>query len=522
MALWQGGYKTGSSIGGVDVYIYPPNNEQRSVEELKDYVRKFKLNSALMVIGNLARLYSSEHPATKQIQVPMSDWFLAKAVQYFIENSNDYRAREPVVNDIVQAVHLLHCIPKGDLGSHSSDLALLRYGSSIFEIHQPAMGPDFARTYLIYEKLWPTVDNASRFAIHDAFRETFGLSLMQLLVFGLLHHAQDNSFISIQEGFPEEGSFAALVGLNEDSQRTFLNRFSYSYDEFRRQSLQEKAKAPTADLAHYALNPLFIRPIVRSDQAHDLANGTQYIVPVPRLIVEKITKGLYYDLSESFKQDGKRNDFKTAFGKVFEAYVAYLLENCLKDAVVKREREYDKSHGVKHTPDCVVLRGKTLVSFEMKVAGTYLQSKTFADPADIKRDIARTLAKGIKQIYEFEQSIEKFSELQEFQGCEQFERVIVTFDSLYFASSIIRDHSIHAAQDLCSEIPRDYSCHIMTIDELESVVAIPSLDLFDFLRAKTEERNVTDFGNYLRAKKQVHPNEFLNAIFKDYPTLNSI
>lgn len=121
------------------------------------------------------------------------------------------------------------------------------------------------------------------------------------------------------------------------------------------------------------------------------------VAPIPDLIIERITEGLYYDIVTT--ADGSTNkDITSKLGKRFEAYCRDLLEGYLTDIQVMPEFQY----GSQHSPDLMLLRNDSIVAaIECKAKKEPIAAKFGEEEGALRSSGIDELAKGIFQLWRF-------------------------------------------------------------------------------------------------------------------------
>jgi hypothetical protein len=108
---------------------------------------------------------------------------------------------------------------------------------------------------------------------------------------------------------------------------------------------------------------------------------------------------------------------------------------------------------------------------------------------------------GVRQLWNFEQAVRSGNhpELAFLSGIREFQRVVISNDHLYFANSILRDKIREHFQADGLNIPADYHWHILSIDELESVLGMHGSNFLRVLKEKQARKDddELDFGDYL-------------------------
>lgn len=290
------------------------------------------------------------------------------------------------------------------------------------------------------------------------------------------------------------------------------------YSEFR--EMARLTKIPSQFHEKFRFNPLVKKPLIIPDRNPKTGLPKVYIVPIHRLLFERVTRGLYFELSELFREDDKQNAFRTSFGYVFQEYVGNLLENCVRNSTVLPEWKYAKSQ--KDTSDWIVLQNECAIFVEVKQSGLYLNAKSWADVDDVKRDLTQTIAHGVKQIFFFEKDITsgKYPELSQLPHSLEIERLIVTHDRSYYVNSILRDMVKKILIEQNCILPEDYHWHVISVEELEYALGIHGADLFDFMKTKrlNSSSDMMDFRDYLARTRPESDfsNSYLDKIGNDF------
>lgn len=92
-------------IAGKNLIAYTPKGGKKySPEDIGKYLKKFQLNEALRLVGEISYKYifSSNVPCQIIDGIPVSDATLAYIAMRLIENSNDYRGHIMTLADILK------------------------------------------------------------------------------------------------------------------------------------------------------------------------------------------------------------------------------------------------------------------------------------------------------------------------------------------------------------------------------------------------------------------------------------
>ncbi|WP_017301823.1 hypothetical protein [Nodosilinea nodulosa] len=262
----------------------------------------------------------------------------------------------------------------------------------------------------------------------------------------------------------------------------------------------------------YQFNPLRKFPVLVSDKKLIQTGTETYIVPIPRLLYERVSRGIYFDLADYHKGNGRNNKFRESFGYVFQEYVGELLRETIDYAQIIKEWVYAKPNN--KTPDWIVCAEGKAILVEVKQSGLYLRAKSLGNIEDVKSDIKKTIASAVKQLWNFEDNIRngRYENIDFIKDCEIVERLIVVYDSSYFFNSILRDFTL----EVLSSVPSSYSWHVISVEELEQVLGLIDLNLFELLKEKRVDSNgyLMDFKNYIGRKYRGRAikNRYLDSI----------
>ena len=191
--------------------------------------------------------------------------------------------------------------------------------------------------------------------IPGAFGSSTGLSIQEFMMIGLAFYSGALHYASFTRGFLEETKVERLKPfLTPEKIDAFLRTAAADFQTFRDLCLKEEKQAPGA--GKWVFNPLISRPVVI------LPDG-RFCVPIPRLLIHRITRGIYYDLLDAFATSG-HNPFSDWFGHAFEEYGGIILRMALDPSTVYPEPGYGSP--VRHGPDWTVLVQKIGLAMEFR------------------------------------------------------------------------------------------------------------------------------------------------------------
>jgi len=421
------------------------------------------------------------------------------------------------VDDLLKACDMYFGLPDPIENDLDAQACLIRFGSVQFDYDRETRN-SLPRSLIIYRDLWPQLETSGELDIEKSLRHVSGLSIEELLLFGIAFSgAAKKGFFRIYENLQSASERVSNL-FTKEKQLAFVRWMACGYSEFR-----EKAKLPKIPSQlheKFRFNPLVIKPLIIPDRNPERSLPQVYILPIHRLLFERVTRGLYFELSELFKEDGKRNAFRTSFGYAFQDYVGKLLKNCIRNADVLSEWKYARSQ--KDTSDWIVLENEHAILVEVKQSGLYLKAKSWADMDDVKRDLTQTIANGVKQLVSFEKDVRsgKYTELGQLPDSLEIERLIVTHDRAYYVNSILRNMVKKILVEQSHILPEDYQWHTISVEELEYALGIHGTDFFGFLKTKRLDpsSDMMDFRDYLaRTRSETEfSNSYLDNIGNDF------
>lgn len=211
-----------------------------------------------------------------------------------------------------------------------------------------------------------------------------------------------------------------------------------------RQTLNETVMAARAAAWPMAYKPSLLRrfPIL----AYGVA-GERLRAPLPQLILQRVTFGLYYDV---FQPGGAlRNDIAARF----ERYSADLLQAMIPDLQVAGSYAYPAGRGRRiDTPDILVTRGGELaLVIECKATKLTIAAQFSEDPAVDARERYAEIGKAVFQVWRF------FAHCRlgrtQHQLTDQTRGLVLTLDNWLVMARDLQRHVMGVAQDLADADP---------------------------------------------------------------------
>jgi hypothetical protein len=517
------------SLAGKEIIVYGEskrkNGKRYTVAHLNKYLRQFKLFEALPLIGKISyQLLKNNNNKIVIHNVPIFNHVLAYIAMSLIENSTDYDKNKKLMTEreLLGAVHMYYDIPDPlENDNENYEGCLIRLGSSQFDYDREARHL-IPRTLIIFRDLWSNLVG-SQININNTLQQICGLTLEEILIFGIVFSLRGHNgfFRPYKEDEQYPNDLTDVFTLTK--QAKFLNWISCRYFKFRENLNKLNKDMPqNPTYKKFRFNPLLKTPIIIPDINPARGHPQVYITPIPRLIYERVTRGLYFDLADFFKNSNNNvsNLFRGNFGKVFQEYVGIIFKKSLGENFVKAEWKYGPKKQRKDTPDWLIIQEKRAILIEVKQSGLFLNAKKWGELQNIQNDLKHTIGSGVKQMWEFENAIKagNDSDLECLNNIQIIERMVVTYDRPYFLNSTIRE----MIRNIYPDIPANYHWHSISIEELEYFIEIVrNVDgLFESLENKrlNPNKDCMDFRDYYsREYPNIEcSNPYLDSMYNEF------
>jgi hypothetical protein len=512
-------------LAGKRIMVTSGKGGPSTVAQLRDFLRRFQCSDTLRILGSAGE--QVDEAPDNIIMTIGGEAVPAHAIPYLallaIEESSDVMPQRwgfsglligtggmrmvsflrdvgmttPEFERLIQMFHNLRdpisveAVGDGDAGLECA----LRMAGSQF-LHQGPMNYLVPRTLLLYRDIWPTVAKAKGVTPCDDLQRITGLQLDQILLFGKAMFActRGGFFRPYSAQQLRDGSGALAQLLTPDAQARFLNWLSADYATIRANAKKFIPGNETYD--PYRFNPLVKHPIVRPEiqpQRGRAPHEIIHLLPCRRLLLTRVTSGLYHELADAHAGDAKENAFRTAFGHVLQEYVGVLLRAAF-GARVCNEWSYENNAD---TPDWFVIEGDKAVVIEVKQSGQFLASKMWGRLHDLRKDLRKTLGHALGQLHRFDGALTRRAPgLESLSGVRRLERLIISYDEISWANWILRD----VAREV-SGVPENFHAHLASVHDLERMLAhCWDGSLFDLLERKrlgNSDQAEMDFHDWL-------------------------
>ncbi|WP_113152946.1 hypothetical protein [Nitratireductor sp. OM-1] len=372
-----------------------------------------------------------------------------------------------------QRVHILNCKDLNVLGElHDRVMDLENADDGIFLSQNPGLS---GMSRIAQRQFYWQRDNFNRTALFRAttlfhfpeaeehFRAKHGMSMADFSRVCLLVYSHLKSYPAI--ALTADTKPVGLSGETRDAAFAILSETLLS--------ARKEATSMRAPYPHVAYKPSSLRQkpcLISKDGQHMLA-------PIPELVMERCTRGLYYDLVDG----GGRLNHK--LGENFETYCITLLRGSLERITVHPETAYRQ--GQQRTPDIrLMCDDKVRVVIECKAKKAPFLAKFGEMGAALKSAGLDELAHGVKQIWQYFADVRR-GDIQDAGAThENALGMVLTLDSWADMSHEIRGEIMKRARALAAEkvpyaIDEDLRpVLIKYVDDLEIVLATCTDDSF--------------------------------------------
>ena len=463
-----------------------------TVSDLYNYVRKFCLHDALAHIGSTGyKIFHEVQSSRESLYSFVNEWQLAFIAKSLILNSNDHKKETFNRDALIKALNICNNIFDEKLKIATADGAIpddnlihnffIRTSFQQFPF-QVGTRKKIPRTLFLFEDIPNGIKNPS-IDIQKEIKEIYGLNIKEILTIG------SSIFIMSASGYFNPDSILNVQSNNlkryitTENVSKLLSKFSMDYYSLREEF--EKYVGPIG-LEQYEFNPLKVYPIVKTQIAG-------LVIPVPIFLINRITDGLFYDLSEKFKNKNS-NLFHIFFGKeIFERYVGILLKEKYDNSELFSEWTYGSKKKISNTVDWIIIREDKAILIECKTSGITQEAKSFAEFDTIQHDLGLRIIKSLKQIDKLVKDVEnRVIGLERLFNIKKFYYAVITFDRIFLSGSSLFKNLI--SKELEKEKIKIKNYQILSIDELEDLIPVlQNFNFEDLLDIKFEDPNWSSF-----------------------------
>jgi hypothetical protein len=364
------------------------------------------------------------------------------------------KGQKPEFMDVVRLVNNVDHIKDPFFQEGNILMTLIRMAHTQWQFQQN-MHYFIPRHILIYLETnvpSPRIDPIGSFARKN------GLTIQDFVIIGTCMYAAGLQYHTFNRGFIENTKVELLQPYTSHEKISlFLSLAGADYETFRQLCLAEEKEYPEA--GPYQFNPLLSRPVI-------IRKDSKLCLPVPRLAISRVTKGLYYDLLDHFSISGQgANPFAEWFGHAFQEYGGMLLRDCFGEKNVFPEPRYGSPE--RSGPDWIVIHNDIVLFLEFRSGRLNKRAKTYANYEEtlslLKRNIVDTARKLPKKI---EDLLSGRAGLPSINGKRHLS-AIVTYESLDPHEYMLR----LIKQELDTGGTSSIDFELMSIEDLEWLLA---------------------------------------------------
>jgi hypothetical protein len=494
-----------------------------SVDHIVRRIRKYRTRDLLEKVGHLSnrvdreggglwevtRRQRSHLGQMREDKVYFTHWALAFIAKHSILEGSDLNTPLVTQEDLFELAGLYGLLDDPFLGRpHDEAFAafgfLVRTSWEQFSL-QESVRELIPRYYALF-KLFTEMDKAPVLDIPGEWHANTGMSIEDYMILGVAAWAMALNTPRFWETvFARTEVESVRQRATKETLGSFFNLVSADYQRFRSESSTFQLGRAYAKTE---FNVLRKYPLIRLGRR-------ELVAPVPRLILERATKGVYYEMQGLYAQSG-RNVFTEQFGKNFEAYVGFLLKRAYGEDQVRPEPVYGREH--RRGPDWILIEGDTAFLFECTVTGTSLEAKSLGDFETIIRDMGRVYVERVARYPRKIRDLRDGKTGIDLGGVRRFVPLILTHEPVYI-EPVIR---AYIEAELQARGTGGHEYHLLDVSDLEVVTGWSGSSFSsvfgEWQKAYTAEPQ--SFRAFLRAKafaqKLTWINPFLGAIVDEF------
>ena len=489
-----------------------------TINQLDEHLRKFNCMQGLREIGKLSnQLYSSGKffdnlPIVINrftYRQTISQWGLGFLAYRLIMVSNDGKRQLLDWPNLAKAHGIFGQLDEPITTDEEKVSFLLRMAQEQFWSQEFNMPIIWSRFIEIYK------DNQF---FSTNFYDITGLTLDEYfklgLVFSVLISTSEYPTINLKD--MKQGNYPVKTEdiLTDEKLDRFLKLTSGTYVTIR----NEARRVNNIILPKYEkheFNPLVKYPLIIGDKKFPYYDSFQIAVPNIFLLLDRIARGVYWDMRSYFEIKGS-NAYLKKFGESFEEYCGKMLSRYFGDNnVIRVNAIIGNAHNDKRHSDWVVTEDGNIYIFECKSALIPIIARRTFLPPTMSSWVRRNIEHAITQLeITTNDLIDKG-----FVGNKNVYKFILLLEELYIADDPFIKQSI-IGKHLSPSLTNYSDVHIISVYEMEKMEqAIKKLRFANIL-AKKRELDKTHSGNFLVAcqsldKEVALTNSYLESKFQD-------
>jgi hypothetical protein len=320
----------------------------------------------------------------------------------------------------------------------------------------------FSRPMLLYYEIPNSLSGQKgipSFDLQKEFENLNGVSIPEFISVGFVVSAFASNNFTFSLNLFEN---VRLQGINLPDNKVISQVIDQlSGDQIKLNNLYKRRKISDRRFRMYDFNPLREHPLILPCRGRGFVKSDQDFIcaPVPTLIEERISIGIYYQLFNNYKQK-----FADYFGYILEEYLKIVLNNSITSEVFADIRNLSIDNNIK-SPDYAIIEGSIALIFECKATKFNLPAQTIASEEAVN-DSLKQVKKGLIQLDTFIKACKsKLPSLHQFHHCTIFQPILVSLEPLYLINSV--DFRNHVNELLRNESIVNLDWKIFSIGELE-------------------------------------------------------
>lgn len=361
-------------------------------------------------------------------------------------------------NQVTSLINVVRALENEESSENSNDRDIIDH---LFKIASRQF--EWQQGFLSRQELFRSTFVYGTGASSDFFNDRYGISVesFSAVCFGMLTLFFEHPQMVRETDF-------SLVGVTSQQRDQAISMVTRPMREMRQFARRERA-----EVGEMAFKASVLRqfPLISIG-----ASQSRLLCPLPDLLLNRMTSGLFYDVIEG---GGK---IRAEIGNKFESYVALTLEHLAPDIRFEKEFSYMSPQGPKKSPDIMLLDGTDVVTHLIECKANRLgQRIRFGEFNPDERGYAE-MVKGVTQIWRFvaasRQGIAKRKLSEVAVGA------VLTLDSWFVAAPKRQEAVIRSAVDLCAKKYPEVSgsdqipVAFLYMPEFERALAQNDLDAF--------------------------------------------
>jgi hypothetical protein len=434
-----------------------------SSSDLYRHLRRYKLDSLLLSIGNITRQMMVNNQAIQPIDIIrekgafqrknkfiLSAFHLSDLAYHAIQATNDFGNKQPSFYDIINL-----CNEYIKYDEYRSDVEYKELQTSDFLIK---LGIGLSQKQFIYQEIYrireefnrqveiiqeiPKKINSKLCLDEISYQnKDLGVSLSELraILFALYAYnsdASDFTAITLNKSITHIHPAFTTANINR-----VIQFYSANYKDYRQSKL--------------AGNHFHIKPIVRT-------SNNRFIVPDSYMLAKKMADGPLWVIRDHFR-DNNSQSFVNHFGELFEQYVEDMLKSQLNINQYHRIPESNKRKRKDQRADWFIYTKKYRIIIELKsaIAGMLIK-QLYPDINNIKKYTKERLSEGILQLdkteYDYPDSHRKTI------------KILVHYDTLYISDGALRPLAVEQQKNRLINTNNIFFCDIGEFEWFISVM----------------------------------------------------